>query len=288
MSVIEARPLGCSFRFLDLDIRVTTNDPAIIDALMNDVPRTQHSTPALETLTYQLVRADDGYLLSGGDIEPRKERSLVIATQTLIASAGRAVRNFYHRAPLISAVTLIHDGRGVLLIGGKGSGRSTLAVALTMAGMSLGGDHLAILDNGLAMPFPGRFLLWSQSLQLLAALPGGAEFDCFKRNATEHTRLALDPVDVGRPWRVEAAPVGAVILLEPNFGGRSRLRQIGATEMSRLALQLCAPPSSPAGFWVGPICAMIGQAETAVLELGTLASAVEVVELFLDRRLARR
>ena len=142
-----------------------------------------------------------------------------------------------------------------------------------------------LLEGGLAAPYPPRFSVWSPSLNLLRDLPGGDNCEVLRRDATELTRVLLDPIDLGQDWPAVRAPVSAVILLEPNFGGRSRLRPIGATDMTRLVLPHCGRPEI-GGFWIAGVCDMLASATLAVLEVGTLSSAIDALDLFMDRKLA--
>lgn len=273
------------FRLLEIEARVTTDDLAVLRALDELAPRAVHDEPPGVVLPFDLSRRGEEIVVTGCARGPFTERSSIIAVQSVLSEAGGRLRRAHEQATVISAITLLHDDRCVLLVGEAGGGKSTLAMALAMAGRTVMGDHLALLEGGVAAPVPSRFSIGSASLPLLAALPGGEGHAILQKPAADQTRVAIDPVDVGREWRAAAARVSAVVLLEPNFGGWSRTRPIGAMEMARLTLRRCGPPMSPDPGWVGRVLSMLSEAETVVLEVGTPASAIEALGLFLDRRL---
>jgi hypothetical protein len=95
--------------------------------------------------------------------------------------------------------------------------------------------------------------------------------------------LALDPSDLGFEWRIERAPADAVLLLELDLGGPTRLDACPKHVMAeRLMFQSMAPAGGP-GEWAKDVCAMLDRAECFVLRSGSLDGSVEAVKGMLGR-----
>jgi HprK-related kinase A len=75
---------------------------------------------------------------------------------------------------LLHAGALEHDGRGLLLVAGPGSGKSTLTAGLALDGMRLLSDEFGVLRlaDGSLLPMPRPVSLKNASIALIAARPG--------------------------------------------------------------------------------------------------------------------
>jgi HprK-related kinase A len=72
---------------------------------------------------------------------------------------------------LLHAGALEHAGRGLLLVAGPGSGKSTLTAALALAGLRLLSDEFGVVRraDGLLLPMPRPVSLKNASIALIAA-----------------------------------------------------------------------------------------------------------------------
>jgi hypothetical protein len=83
---------------------------------------------------------------------------------------------------------------------------------------------------------------------------------------------------LGLEWRIESAPADAVILLELDAGGGTRLDACPKHVMAeRLMFQSSAPAGGP-GEWARDISAMLDRARCFVLRSGSLDGSVTAVK----------
>ena len=92
--------------------------------------------------------------------------------------------------------------------------------------------------------------------------------DSFEWAGWDPGSLALDPSMLGFEWRIEPAPVDAVLFLELDAGGEARLEPCPKYAMAeRLMFQSNQPAGGP-GEWVRDVCAMLDRAACFVLRSG--------------------
>jgi len=202
-------------------------------------------------------------------------------------SAIYTVENLYkrmHRRALanlpdhvgVRAVTGVLGNRAFLIVGGKGSGKSILAVRMMLEGYQITGDELALLHDGEVVPFPRRFMLPGDGIALVPELQGFDEFADFM--ATDRTRLIpIDPQSLGKPWRIAPLAVSTILAVERNFGSRSAAWPCGKLDMSRRMLPQCNRTSA-GGELIRELSRTIDTARTFVLSLGDLNSAIAVIK----------
>jgi hypothetical protein len=97
------------------------------------------------------------------------------------------------------------------------SGKTTLALHLLLEGMEMVGDELVLLRDGLAAAFPRKFYPRESSLALLPDVKLAGSDLPFVTDTHGAKRIAIDPAELGRPWRIARAPVKAVFYLDPDF-----------------------------------------------------------------------
>jgi len=213
------------------------------------------------------------YRISGGGYPDEFELSLPVAFNTLFSRLhDRAIGNMADHTRIHAASGL--GSRGMfLLVGEKWAGKTTLAMHLLLHGFDIVGDELVLLQGGTAITFPRRFYLRYTALELLPSLVDSTRGAPFVNAEIQGRLLAIDPLTLGRPWRIRPAPIQAVIFIEPNHGGASSLVASSKVDMVRRVLAQCTPPESGRRDWLADLCATINRAETMVLHLGDLASA---------------
>ena len=172
----------------------------------------------------------------------------------------------------IHAASGIDQGRLFLLVGNPLSGKTTLALHLLLEGMEMVGDELVLLRNGLAVAFPRKFYPRESSLALLPGLKLAGSGLPFVIDTHGAKRIAIDPVVLGRPWRIARAPVKAVFYLDPDFSMKTRLYPCTKVDMVRLVLEQCTPPQSRRVGWIADLCAMVNAAAACMIALGDFAS----------------
>jgi hypothetical protein len=178
----------------------------------------------------------------------------------------------------VHAACASRGGRRLLVVGAPGAGKSTLMARLLFEDFAVHGDDLVLVRGGRALPFPRRLGLRAPTLDLVPAVrrfapsPPGAFY--------------LDPAEAGFPWRITAAPVAAVVFLEPNHGGATRLAPCPAHRMAERVMTHSRPPAAGPRSWIEEVCGLLDQARCYTLYVGGLDEAVACVREVLGAHLA--
>jgi hypothetical protein len=240
----------------------------------------EQDLPIEERCEISVIWENSEYRISGGGEADEVEQSLSVAFNTLFARLhDHGMRRFPDHIR-IHAASGFGPGGIVLLVGEKLAGKSTTAVHLLLEGIEMVGDELVLLRHGQAITFPRPFYLRQVALHLLPKLGGVVDRAPFVDSRGAGKLLAIDPLKLGRPWRIRAAPVKTVVFLEPNHGGASRIKGCSKVEMVRRVITQTSPPASNREDWVTDFCSTINNAETFVAEMGDLASATELFRRF--------
>jgi hypothetical protein len=261
-------------RLLCCEFEIRTNSREVRDAVSRLTQRARQDVPVVEHSVVTVAWTGDEFRICGGNIEDDFELSLTAAVETLFRHLHSRVVAMLGDHIRVSAASGIHAGRSFLIIGPPRAGKTTLAVSLMLEGLDIIGDALVLLRAGEALPFPRKFHVREESIARISKLRDMDRFASCSSNPQESRLVALDPLEFGKPWRIAPAAVSTVFYIEPNHGGETTLRRIGKVETIRRVLPQCAPPGSGRRDWLGDLCAMIDRAETFVIELGDLASAV--------------
>lgn len=263
-----------NIRLLSCEFEIRTNSRELADRLSFITQRAEQDVPVRERGTATVDWTGDEFCIQINGVGYDFEWSVTSALETLSQRMhGRAIAALPDHIR-INAATGMHAGSAFLIIGPERSGKTTLALSLMFEGIEITGDGLVLLCDGEALAFPRKFHACEESLGLLPRLRTIERFAGCISNPQQGRIVALDPLEFGRPWRIAPAPVSAVLYIEPNFGGRTVMRRSGKVEMIRSMLPHCAPPISGRRGWLGDLCATVNRAETFVLELGDLDSAV--------------
>jgi hypothetical protein len=178
------------------------------------------------------------------------------------------------------------DGGRVVIVGESGAGKSTLVTRLLFDGADVLGDEWALVRDGEVTSFARRIHLQAGSAAVIPELAERwGDLDGFVSRDGLDTR-AIDPTSLGRPWRLDPAPLVAVVALGPRVDGPSRLTSMGDLDAVRMLLsQTFADDSSPhRGPLVRSVCEMVAGASCWTLEVGDLATVHEVVAGVVVRR----
>jgi hypothetical protein len=175
--------------------------------------------------------------------------------------ARSAIEHLYGRAHAVAFARLradgwlrLHgglvdlDGERVLIVGPSGAGKSTLVTRLMFDGADVLGDEWVLVRDGQVTSFARRIHLEAGSAAVIPELAGRwDDLDRFVTREGLDTR-AIDPTDLGRPWRLDPAPLAAVVALAPRIDGCNRLTPMGDLDAVRVLLtQTFADDQSPVG-----------------------------------------
>jgi hypothetical protein len=181
-------------------------------------------------------------------------------------------------AALIHAASVRRHGKRILLIGSKGTGKTTLTLKLISAGFELEGDEHVFLEGSTVVARPRACRVKPGTLDLV---PEFAE--CIRRQPTYSDSYAgtiynVDPSKLGRPWRIEAGTVDHAVVLQANHGGYSSLRPLSAGRFVGHVLQEIALREKNRGGAMSAIAGLANSAQLYDLSLGDLRSAIDCLD----------
>lgn len=163
-----------------------------------------------------------------------------------------------------------------LVVGERGTGKTTLLTRLMFEGLAVRGDDLALLCAGEVTPFPRRFRLRPPTGRLVPQLTGVPGCLASEDDAWGGITF-VDPTAVGAEWRIAAAPVRAIFFLDAAHGGGSRLETCPRIDAARLLMTQSGPPANGARRWLADVCALVASALCYRLAIGNLDQAVEAL-----------
>ncbi len=269
-------------QFLSTEFEIRTNSPELLDQVCDLAPHLQQEFSISHCRTISITWTGEEFRISNGDGSEDCELSTTIVIDQLFTRMHRlALANLPDHIRLRS-VTGNHAGLAFLMVGPKCSGKTTLAVRLLLAGYDVCGDELALLLDGQAVAFPRRFLVRGDCVELLPQLKSSEEFIAFASNPARETLIGVDPVELGRSWRLTPLKVSAFFFVEPNYGARTTIRPCGKLEMLRRIIPQCTPPHSKRANWIGDLSRTIDSTDTFMLNLGELDSAVLAMKEILE------
>jgi hypothetical protein len=270
--------LSDRFQILASEFEVETDLFAVHALLRGMMPHVEQQMPVANHHRIAITSVDDEYHIveDGGedDFELTPEQASVSVAQRIFRQALADMPDHIQ----LRAATLAASGRTFLVAGRKRTGKTTLAVHLLIAGWDVAGDDLSLLRDGEAVALPWRFLVPETSVALLPAIGAEREHLAFGSDPSRSWGFMVDPLRLGRPWRIAPAPVDVVLLLEPNFGARTEIVPAGKLDMMRHLLTLAGPPPSRRRDWIGDLTRLVEGSETFTLRLGTLESAAPALE----------
>lgn len=109
-----------------------------------------------------------------------------------------------------------------LILGHKGTGKTTLATRLLYSGYPVEADEMVLVREGQALPLPRAFHLKPgidcqvpEVAEMMRGLP--------KAYAGDVEISAFDPSVAGFSWEISLGPVDRVVWINPNHGGETRI-----------------------------------------------------------------
>jgi hypothetical protein len=185
-------------------------------------------------------------------------------------------------AGILHAALLRRGRRRVLISGRAAAGKTTLALGLVQAGYELEGDeHVFVEDDGVtARPRACRvkessLLVLPTVAKTIAAAP--VYIDQFGRRL-----FSIDPRMIGGSWRIEKGRVDHIIVLQPNHGGYSSLRQLAPLALSQALMSELGLRETGRGASIGAVVRLANTGTGYDLSLGDHASAIKCIDRALD------
>ncbi len=166
------------------------------------------------------------------------------------------------------------EGRRFIVAGDKGVGKTTLMLRLLYGGFRVMNDELVLIRDGKALPFPRRFHIKQESTRLLTFMRGLIDTLPYNWTSYGHKMYSFTPRDAGLDWVIDEADVGAVIYLEPNHGGESRVEECSKFKMVERIMPMSFLSETDDHLKIGGLCRLVDSADCFVLHVGDLDGAV--------------
>jgi hypothetical protein len=185
--------------------------------------------------------------------------------------------------PLLHAACLVRGGRRVLLAGPKNAGKSTLTLALGLAGYAIEGDENVFVSMAGVTARPRACRVKESTLGVLPALADLAEDVPYITDYHGRKIYNLAPDRLGTPWRIGTGKVDVVILLHANHGGMSSIRKVPPLALTRALMAETAFPETGKAAGIAAVAALAAGAAGYDLSVGSLAAAVDCVNSVMER-----
>lgn len=182
---------------------------------------------------------------------------------------------------LNAACVRVAGGARLLLVGDRDVPRSALLLELLIAGAAVEGDWYVLLHDGLVTTLARSLRLQQEVADLLPeAAPLLAE-QPYVQDALGRVVWSLDPAAAGYRWEIAADPVDAVVVVESNPGGHSRLerrpRHETAQEVVAAIGSVPGERGAPVGERIAAACRLVDACSCWRLRLGDLETAVSLL-----------
>jgi hypothetical protein len=281
-----SRPLtvGRTIRLLACEFEIATDCATLERRLDSLVPHAAQSFPVSRRHCFDAHQTGDGgYQLEEDGRPLAREPDASAAARTLFWRMHELVLQALPDCTVIHAGCATRGERRFLAAGAAQAGKSTLMARLLYEGFQVHCDDLVLLQHGEALPYPRRFFIRPESVPLIPQLAAHA-VDPFEWTGWEPGSLALDPAELGFEWRIERAPIDAVIFLERDQDGRTQLERCPKYAMAERLMAQSNRPAGGARDWIRDICGVVDRTDCFVLRSGDLETSVSAVKGILDGR----
>jgi hypothetical protein len=268
--VVERASAVISVALLCLEVRISTESPAVRDALRFLVHQATQPVSPRQALELSVQPRTDGYLVRGAGLSDLAPDAASVR-ETVFAAGQAALLRAASEHALVRGAVLSISGRRVWLVSAPGSGLSTLATHALFAGEGAEGDACALLGADGLTPLPRRFLLRPGCAPLLPGVD-------FSRLPTAPSGLGVvwgfDPAEAGFRWEIAQGGVDACVWVEPNHGAATRIRAITRTRLLELVISRSSPSPAGAARLLSAVAGLLGEARCLALDLGAPSTAL--------------
>ena len=269
-----------SIQLLACEFHVSTDAEAVVRWLDGVRPSAVQDHPVSRRHRLEVRREAGGYRV----LEDGEDRGVIAGPD----EAGTLVERRLHELAFgaLAECTKVHAGcatwrgRRFLVVGKGRAGKTTLMTRLLVEGFSVEGDEMVLVRDGHVVAYPRRFGIRRRTLGLVPQVGALAPHLSGAPDSDEpdgYQILALDPSQLGLPWRIGSGPVDVLLLLDGRHAGPTQARACPDHVMVRGVMAQSNPPSTGRAAWVRDVCTVVRGAAGYLLTLGDLDSAVSVV-----------
>jgi len=226
-----------SFQVLASAVQIQYADARLESAFRYLAERARQPFDIRRTLSYEIRGSGPYEIYEEGDLHGEAAN----AVDVVHVVYGRVYRRVLERYTLTGWVAF-HGavasvgGRRTLILGHKGTGKTTLATRLLFSGHRVEGDEMVLVRSGQVLPLPRAFHLKPGIVRHVPEL-GGLLPDLPKAYTGDIEISALDPSQAGFDWAISVGPIDRVGWITPNHGKETRLEVRSSFETLRHVLE---------------------------------------------------
>ena len=167
-----------------------------------------------------------------------------------------------------------YNGKRFLIVGDKGTGKTTLMTRLLFEGFRIDGDELVIVHNEKVTPFPRRFLIKESSVELLPQVKSMIDSVPYIQADDGSKIYSFAPSDAGFSWKIETRRTDTFFYLESNHSGDTRVEKCPKYLMVQKVMPRTFLSNTHDHLKIGQLCKMIDLSDCYILHIGKLEWAV--------------
>jgi hypothetical protein len=187
-------------------------------------------------------------------------------------------------APVLHAACLRRGDRRLLLVGDKGTGKTTLTLRLLLHGYRIEGDENVFIRHGRVVARPRGLRVKEGSLRLVPELVDILPQLGYLTDHLDQRIYNLDPRLLGLDWRIEEGPADLIILLRANHGGYSSIRPVPTMWLVQEIMQEIGLREDARGAAIGAIVSLCSAAKGYDLSLGDHDQALRCIDRACDHQ----
>ena len=266
MQPIIVRTFFSAIRIWPCDEAAATSFAFVRAAPSGSEPVSEPLDIAIEPLAlfYRMVLPD----------RPYREGSLEYLVSEFQRFLGTQLEREAGRYPVLRAASVVLEGIRGLIVGSKGSGKTTLVLRLMREGFSVEGDENVLIREQTVLARPRTLWVKQTALPLVGRLADNLPVAPSSENSYRQFIYSVEPSICGAPWHVEAGPAKLLIFIEPNHGGTSILTNIGRDEAFGRLLETSHFPNEAPGAAAAVLRMTAIRAKCLKLKLGHLDRAI--------------
>jgi hypothetical protein len=186
-------------------------------------------------------------------------------------------------APIVHGASVWANDRRAVILGTKGTGKSTLAIHLLTKGIAVEGDEHVVVREHDVIARPRPISLKGGSLGLLPESVAQIIRACPSDEIEGVPLYIVAPSVLFPPWRIRAGGVDHLVFAEPNHGGESTIAPLTNEEaFSRLMADTWLPERQQS-VAVARLRRLAFRAKCWRLRLGDLDAAERCIRQLLER-----
>lgn len=269
-------------RTLRRRISLQSADATVLDALryLSCDPDIE-GAPAIDT-TIRVDRHGLAYRVFDGDKLHSEQFSVRGVVESVQGHVFQLSIDDLPSAPVLHAACLRRNGRRLLLVGDKGTGKTTLTLRLLLHGYRMEGDENVFIRGARVVARPRGMRVKEGSIRLVPELVTILPQLGYLTDYLDQRVYNLDPRLLGLDWRIEEGPVDLIILLRANHGGYSSIRPVPTMWLVREIMQEVGMRQDARGAAIGAIVSLCSAAKGYDLSLGDHEQALRCIDRACD------